>query len=148
MRSIIEISKSALINNIDIMRSITTNIFCVLKSNAYGHGLKELIDTLKNQKINAICVAHINEAREAINFLWDQKIIIMAPYLENDSIDFINQNKNIELFIYSFESLFKLISWKNLIKNKIKIHLKIDVGLHRLGFFDSDLEKLVDILKK
>jgi alanine racemase len=146
MRSLIEISKEAIINNINILCSITPNLFCVLKSNAYGHGLKELLNILKTQKINVICLSNIQEAEEAINYNWNKRLIVMAPYIENSSIEAINSNENIEFFIYSFDSLFKLISLKSFIKNKIKIHIKIDVGFNRLGFSTSDLEKLIEII--
>ncbi len=104
----------------------------VLKSNAYGHGYKVVNSFIKGG-INYIAVSYISEALEIRKYSKDIPVLCMQPILIDD-IDLAIKN-NITITIHSLSYLKELISVLN---NKIKVHIKIDSGMNRLGFKNKD----------
>lgn len=141
----IEINKSYFVENIKTIQKITNvKIAPVIKSNAYGHGSYEIISLLKNiQTINYICVAYEKEAEKAILDGWEKKIIIMSP-----SFNVICDNNNFEYFLFSFDFLEYLLEQAKNKKKNIRVHIKLNLGLNRLGFNLEETNLLIDCLIK
>ncbi|MFA5917009.1 MAG: alanine racemase [Candidatus Gracilibacteria bacterium] len=138
----IYISKNAVLNNFDIFQSMYPNyeIFPVLKSNAYGHGIKEIATILKQRKITYIVVDSYFEALK-IQEINDTKVLLIG-YTLIENLKYINF-KNISLVVYDIETLKELTK----IGKKVNIHIKIDSGMHRQGIYIYELPKLLDIIK-
>lgn len=141
----LEISKSALLNNIrEIRKNLPskTKFIAVVKANAYGHGLLEVANIIKN-KVDYLAVFDFNDAV----FLRQNKItkpILVLGRLFPEQINLAIKN-NIEGTITTFDILEKLQKVK--LSKKLKIHICVDTGLGRDGFVLDDLEKLVKILQ-
>lgn len=139
----IEINAKYFFNNIETIKNITNCIIApVLKSNAYGHGIKEIVGLLNLYKnINYICVAYSNEAIKVRESGWQNKVIIMSS-----SIDSIEIDNNFQYFIYSFD--FLLILLKKAIVNKIifQVHIKLNCGMNRFGFNYNEINSLIKFL--
>lgn len=138
----ITLSKKDFLKNIEnVIKKTGKPIAPVVKSNAYGHGIKEIIKILlqATSPIERICVAYLTEANEAKKYGWKKQIIIMSP-----TATAINYHTQYEYFLYSFDFLKKIL--KKYKKNRYKIHIKIDVGLHRLGFHEDEIDMLLSIL--
>jgi alanine racemase len=141
----IEISKSAILSNIAaIKKNLKPKVkfIGVVKANAYGHGLFEVVSTIKD-KVDYLAVYDFNDAV----FLRSKKItkpIFVMGFTPLDKINLSVKNK-LEISVSNFEILQEA---KKLPKNKqIKIHICIDSGLGRDGFLKSDLKKLLPLLK-
>ncbi len=104
----------------------------VLKSNAYGHGYKVVNSFIKGG-INYIAVSYISEALEIRKYNKDIPVLCMQPIVLDD-LDIAIKN-NITLTIHSINYLKELI---NILKDKIKVHIKIDSGMNRLGLKEID----------
>lgn len=132
--SFIEINKNNLINNLN---NITTKYgdydyyFGVVKSNCYGHDYM-IINTLIENGINYLAVADISEALLIRNYNKDIPILILEPIDINELDTCINNN--LTLSIGDMDNYNKL----SLTGKKIKFHLKIDSGMHRLGFNNKE----------
>jgi alanine racemase len=107
MDFLIELNSKFFFENIKNIKKITTcQLAPVIKSNAYGHGTKEIINLLKQiNDIEYVCVAHYFEALQAKNFGWDKKIIIMSPVFD----EVLFNNDTFEYFLTSFDLLFFLL---------------------------------------
>lgn len=128
----IEISKSALLHNVSAYRNLIgkTKLMAVVKSNAYGHGLDLVSDTI-NEFVDWFGVVN---GREAIE-LRDQGInkpILVLSYYDEDLVDELLR-KNISVVVYDLDQIKKLDVVAGKLKTKAKIHLKLDTGTSRLG---------------
>ncbi len=114
----------------------------VLKSEAYGHG-EYIINELYNNGINYFAVSYINEALMVRKYNENVPILCLQP-VNLDDINIVIKN-NLTIIIHDMEYLNKLIDLN--IKDKIKIHMKIDSGMNRLGFKDKEeIKKAYDII--
>lgn len=144
----LEVDLAALVNNFNYFRSFlkpTTKLMSMVKANAYGSGDVEVAKTLQNAGCDYLAVAVADEGailrREGIHL----PIEVMNP--EPNSFPKIFENQ-LEPEIYSFALLEKMM--KEAEKMGISdypIHVKIDTGMHRLGFELKDLDRLIEILK-
>ncbi len=114
----------------------------VLKSNAYGHGLKETAEILKNEKKPFLAVDSLFEARQLRHLGFSDNILIIGYAFPEDILD--HRFKN---FSYSIISLSQLESLSGKSRKKTNIHLKIDTGMRRQGIAESEVEKAVNLIK-
>jgi len=141
----VEISKSALLHNVQVFRkNIGKNVkLCaVVKANAYGHGLKEIIPLLKN-KIDVFAVDNIEEA--VIIRQMDNSIpVLVLGYITLSNLSIPIEN-NISFVVYNIETLKKIASLK--LEKPAKIHLKIETGLNRQGIRKGEILKFLQFIK-
>ena len=152
----LEINKEKILRNLKRIKKINENIIWVLKDDAYGLGIENILPILIEEKCNNFAVAYIEEALllQKIFLLnqrnKNQKINVMClNYIEiNDLEKAINNEIGITLF--SLTQLDKYIEkLKQLdLKKKIKFHLKFNTGMNRLGFNIKEIEILSKKLKE
>jgi alanine racemase len=126
----LEISKSALVHNATIFRKLlgSEKTALVVKSNAYGHGLKEVYEALKSLNMPILCVNYLLEGSTLRSLGYKGRIMIVGPFVNSD----IKKAHDIdaELFLGHQEGLDAWIS----AKHKPKLHIEIDTGMSRQGF--------------
>lgn len=118
--------------------------FGVVKNNAYGHGMK-VVQNLIRAGINYLAVSSLEEALMARKYTNDTPILVLEPI----PLDFVDDaiNSKITLTIESVDYL------KNLNKMdlpyELKVHLKLDTGMNRLGIKTSkEVKEAVKIISK
>lgn len=149
----VEINKKALIFNLQQFRQKIgkgIEIIPVIKSNAYGHGFIEVArfcDTCN--LINKIAIINLAEALELRKNKIKKPIIVLS-FFDFEELTVVNKKelKNISLPIYDMATAIKLNNFAKKSKIKVKIHLKIDTGASRIGFFPTELIKHTELLKK
>lgn len=144
LRTWIEVDKKAVYHNIAEFRKIikpNVKLMAVVKSNAYGHGLVDFAKTTEN-KVDWLGVDSITEGLK-LRQKGVKKPILVLGYTLPDRLEDAIQN-NISLTVSSLDAL-KIVAK---IKFKPKIHLKIDTGMHRQGFFIKDLPTVIKLLKR
>ena len=115
----------------------------MVKSNAYGHGMY-VINEMINNGINYLAVSNLEEAIDIRRFNKDIPILCVEP-IELDSIDVAIKN-NVTITIHDIDYFKKL---NKQIKKKIKVHIKIDTGMNRLGIKDKDeFNEIVKLIKE
>lgn len=145
VRTWVEIDRKAVKKNYHTFRGLLspkTKLMAVVKSNAYGHELVGFSKELDALGADFFGVDSITEGaalrREGI-----QKPILVLGYTMPENFK-IASDQDISITISSFDGLRAL--QKN--THSLKIHLKIDTGMHRQGFYPSDAPKILALLKK
>jgi alanine racemase len=145
VRTWVQIDKTAIKKNYAAFRSLVskkTKLMAVVKSNAYGHELVGFSKEVEMLGVDFFGVDSITEGmalrREGV-----QKPILVFGYTMEENLKAASEN-NISLTVSSFDGLSSLK--KNIYP--IKIHLKIDSGMHRQGFYPHEAKKVVKELKK
>lgn len=146
--TVLKVNLSALVDNVRYFRSLlkpTTKLTCMVKAFAYGAGSVEVSKALQTSGlVDYLAVAVADEGVELRRAGITLPIIIMDP--EVASMDLILEN-NLEPNVYSHQSLKTVIAAaeaKGL--ENVPIHIKIDSGMHRLGFYKEDMPWLIDRL--
>lgn len=147
--TVLQINLSALVDNVRYFRSLlrpTTKLTCMVKAFAYGAGSVEVSQALQQcGMVDYLAVAVADEGVELRRAGITLPIIIMDP--EVAAMDLILEN-NLEPNVYSFQSLENVIeaaSSKGL--EHYPVHIKIDSGMHRLGFYREELPRLIERLQ-
>ena len=147
LRTWIEINQRALKNNYSIFRRLIGPkclLMSVVKSNAYGHSLIDFSRATESLGIDWFGVDSIVEA-ESLRKAGLKKPILVLGYTLESKIGNAFKN-NISLTVSDFSTLKNLKNIK-IHGHKLKIHIKIDTGMHRQGFFVSEIPAVIKILK-
>ncbi len=147
LRTWLEIDKSAIAHNYQQFRNLIaskTKLMGVVKSNAYGHNFLEFAKELISLGADYLAVDSAVEGlalrREGVK----TPTLVLGytlPEMQKELVE-----NDIDLSISNFEAFDSLL--KQTYTKIPKIHLKVDTGMTRQGFQLSDLEKLIELLKK
>ena len=153
----LEINKSNLEKNLKIVRSINKNLICVIKDNAYGLGIENILPILLENKCDYFAVAYIEEAVKIQKLLENLKLknqngkikVMSLNYVKPENVGDAIRN-NIELTVFNFSQLLDYLKildefFENM---TLKIHIKVNSGMNRLGFDENEILELVEIIKK
>lgn len=144
LRTWIEVSKSALRHNYRIFRGLiphSTKLMAVAKSNAYGHNIYDFARFMQKLGADWIGVDSIVEAIALRDNHIRKPILILGytlPSRYKEALD-----ANVSVTISNLQALRQAMKFDGL-----KIHIKIDTGMHRQGFFLKDLPEAIKILKR
>lgn len=150
LRTWIEIDKTSIKKNYRTFRKLTKRdclLLSVVKSNAYGHDLIEFSKEMDKLGTDWLGVDSVTEALALRDAGVTKPILILGYTLPERFAE--ASEKNISLTISSKENLSNLLKFfqKNKNSNPARIHLKIDTGMHRQGFFLAHLSQMIKILK-
>ena len=153
----LEINKSNLEKNLKIVRSINKNLICVIKDNAYGLGIENILPILLENKCDYFAVAYIEEAVKIQKLLENLKLknqngkikVMSLNYVKPENVGDAIRN-NIELTVFNFSQLLDYLKiLDDFFENMtLKIHIKVNSGMNRLGFDENEILELVEIIKK
>lgn len=146
--TVLEINLNALSHNLSFFKSKLkpkTRLMVMVKAFGYGSGGYEIAKLLEHHKVDYLGVAFADEGISLRNDGIKLPIMILNP--ESTSFASIIQHQ-LEPEIYSLKGLrafLKIAEQKKL--KKFPIHIKLDTGMHRLGFEEEQLPELIDILR-
>lgn len=145
--TVLEVNLDALVHNFNFYRSrldADTKIVCMLKASGYGAGSYELAKTLQQQGASYIAVAAHDEGVALREAGITMPIMVLNPKVVNYKALFDNK---LEPEVFSFDMCREIIreAEKFHIKN-YPLHIKIDTGMHRLGFRLEELPELAKLL--
>jgi alanine racemase len=150
------INLSALQHNLQRARTATprSQQFAVIKANGYGHGMVEIAQALKDA--DGFGVASVEEALELIAAGIKQPLLLLEGFFHDDELEKILQH-DIQIVVHHEQQVAALeaLSAKNTSSQKsILVWLKVDTGMHRLGFEPGEVSKVYqrlmacDLVKK
>ena len=146
--TVLEVDLDAMTHNFNLFRSKlhpTTGIVAMVKASGYGAGSYELAKTLQNHGAAYLAVAVPDEAIELRHSGITMPIMVLNPKVTNYRTLFTNR---IEPEIYSFDILNEIIEeGRRCGITDFPIHIKLDTGMHRLGFLEEDIDLLIEKLK-
>ena len=135
-----------LISNLNYFRSILkpqNKVMVMVKAFSYGLGTYEVAKLLEENNVDYLGVANIYEGIELRKAGIKLPIMVMKP--EIDSFNLVIEH-NLTPAIFSLQALKALVQSVN--DSPLSISLKIDSGMHRLGFDEKDIPELLTILKE
>lgn len=147
--TILEVNLHSLLMNVNYFKSQLkpeTKIIAMVKASSYGLGNFEVAEVLQYYHIDYLAVAYPDEGFKLRDKGIYLPIMVMNP--EMSSYDRVIDYK-LEPEIYSFRELdlfIQKLKEKNIVK-RYPIHIKIDTGMHRLGFQPEETRKLGELLK-
>ena len=148
--TILEVNLNAVVANLNHYRSLmkpTTKIVCMVKADAYGAGAVEVAKTLQDHRVDYLAVAVADEGVTLRKNGITSNIMIMNPEMTAFKTMF---DYELEPEVYSFRLMDALI--KAAEKEGITgypVHIKLDTGMHRLGFDPlRDIDGVIDRLKR
>lgn len=146
--TVLEINLNAISHNLNFYKSKlkpTTKLMVMVKAFGYGSGGFEIAKLLEHHQVDYLGVAFADEGISLKMSGIKTPIMVLNP--ENTSFRAIIQHQ-LEPEIYCMKGLnaFLKITEEKKLKH-YPVHLKLDTGMHRLGFEEEDLPKLIDTLK-
>lgn len=107
----------------------------VVKANAYGHGVLDVVETLYQNEVRFFAVSLLEEALEIRHQFPSVDIMMMGVCNTNDFA--IASKHNIQVTVGNEKQLADMLT----LDSKLDVHLKIDTGMNRLGYKDFTLAK-------
>lgn len=123
----------------------TTKLLVLVKANAYGHGAVEFAAMMQKEGADYLAVAYPIEGMELRRSGISLPILVLTA-----GTDYYNEIIDSRLEpgipnIYSLRILCDILEKRGI--TDFPIHIKLDTGMHRLGFMTSELQELTDFLK-
>ncbi len=145
--SFVEVDTASLRHNFSAVKSIVpkdAHIMAVVKANAYGAGAIKASEIFLQEGANYLGVATLDEALELRSHFSKTPILILG-YSPNSNASMLIDN-DLSAMVFSFEQaeVFSQMALKS--QKRLKVHLKIDTGMHRLGLEPNF--KSIEIIKK
>lgn len=141
------IDLAALQHNVKVIRKLASGkrILAILKANAYGHGLQRIAQALTD--IDAIGVARVDEALQLRNAGITRPIVLLEGFFDASQIPILAAS-NIQPVIHNLRQMKELSQVESL-SDPLKIWLKVDTGMHRLGLEPDQMvsayQQLIDL---
>jgi alanine racemase len=147
LRTWIEVDTKALAHNYRLFRKLLPpgcRLMAVAKSNAYGHGLYDNAPVMERLGVDWLGVDSIVEGVTLREIGVAKPILVLGYTLPARFKEAVNHH--ISLTVSSFESLRALLDFRK--AGRVKLHVKIDTGLHRQGFFPAEVSRVIRMLGK
>ena len=145
LKTWVEISRKAVKSNIKIFKTLVgkkTQLWAVVKSNAYGHGLIVFSKLADKAGVDGFCVDNVEEGICLRNAGIKKPILVLGPTLP---VLFGRAKKyKITITISNRDALAGFLKSRN----KPDFHLKIDSGMRRQGFYPEEVPEIMNSLKK
>ncbi len=146
--SIVEINSDNLANNILLFKKILgqkAEFSPVIKSNAYGHGFKEVMNICIDNKVRTFCVSFIEEALLAREISPEARIICLGYIALKDIGEAVR--KDIELTVFNHQTIKKASREAIRQNKKARIHIKLETGTNRQGYSEKEALKAAELSK-
>ncbi len=143
-RTWVEIDERALAANVNALRALMAPEarFCaVVKANAYGHGLKETVQILARNGVDAFAVDSLDDALTLRTMMPSALVLTLGYVLRERLPEAVRAN--VDVTVYDKESLAALETAAAVAAKTARVHLKIETGTHRQGVVLDDLEDVL-----
>ncbi len=131
-----DIDRAALAHNLDRVRALAggARVMAVVKADAYGHGLEGCLPALLDADM--LAVATLDEARAVRNLASDVPLLLLEGVMSPAELDAVARLR-LEMVVHCPEQLAWLEQAGS--NSSKRLWLKIDSGMHRLGFPLADV---------
>ncbi len=147
-QTVLEIDLSAMAYNLQLYRQLLrprTKIMAMVKAFSYGSGSYEIANLLQYQKVDYLAVAYADEGVHLRTSGITLPIMVMNP--ETSAFETLVQHVlEPEIFSFSLLRSFRTYLEEEGIQ-RYPVHIKLDTGMHRLGFLADEVRILADMLK-
>ena len=137
-----EIDVQALKHNLARMRRNAGDrtLWAVVKANAYGHGLENAVEAFADA--DGLATIDLCDAERARRTGWHKRILLLEGFFDKTDIDPL-QDLDVETVIHS---LWQIDILKAQPLREVKVHIKVNSGMNRLGFLPVEVGTIYDRL--
>ena len=149
--TVLEINLNSLVHNLNYYRSLLkpeTKVMAMVKAFSYGSGSYEIANVFQYHQVDYLSVAYTDEGIELRKAGITMPIMVMNP--EEQSFDaMLKYNLDAEIYSFRILGLYEEALLRNFKDSdkKGQVHIKLDTGMHRLGFEKDDIPELAERLK-
>ncbi len=146
--SVIEIDRSALIHNLNFIQNYLgkdIKISSVIKANAYGHGIEQIVPIAESAGINHFSVFSADEAQQVFQIKKPETQVMIMGWISDDDLDWVIGNE-IEFFVFELSKFEKALEVSRRLNKKAIIHIEVETGMNRTGFDQKQLNKIVTMI--
>ena len=148
--SLITLKENAIENNIAFLKKklgSKVKISAVVKANAYGHGIEQVVPLFEKYRIEHYSVFYYSEAIRVFDSLSKPATIVVMGWLCEESIRGAI-TRGIEFFVFNIERLNSAIKYAKELDLKARIHLEAETGMNRSGLNTYELKNAITIIKE
>jgi alanine racemase len=148
--SLITLNEKSVQNNVTFLRKKMGKkvmISAVVKANAYGHGIEQIVPLFEKYGINHYSVFNYHEAIRVFNSLSQSSTIMIMGWISDSEISDAIE-KGIEFYIFNTERLLLAIECARGLNKKVCIHLEAETGMNRSGLNEEELAEAIAIIKE
>lgn len=141
------IDLSACSHNLSVAKQAAPDSKCIaiIKANAYGHGMVQIAQALT--EADAFGVARIAEAIQLREAAIIKPILLLEGFTSLEELNLVYEH-NLESVIHHESQIALLEKWNETKDKQISVCLKIDTGMHRLGFQADEMNHVIQRLEK
>jgi alanine racemase len=146
----IELSQSGLKKNINFLKKkIGKNVrySAVVKANAYGHGIPQMVKMLERCGVDHFSTASAYEAEEVLENASPESDIMIMGILYDQDIEWAVANE-IEFYVFNYSRLALVVEVAQRLNKVAKIHLEVETGTNRTGMAEEEFGKSLTYLKR
>lgn len=147
--SFIELNKQALQENITFLKSLLpspgTRFSMVVKANAYGHGIEELLPMAEDCGVDHFSVFSVAEAVRVQEATCSKSEIMIMGFIDDDYLEWAIREE-VTFFVFSLERLRMTIAKARQEHKPARIHLELETGMHRTGFCEDQLDEVTQLV--
>ena len=147
--TIMQVNLPALAYNLNFHRNRLrpdTKMVAMVKASSYGLGDVELVNTLLDQGVDYLAVAYTDEGVRLRKRRIDTPIIVLGAEAHSFEV-MVNHRLEPEIFNFYYLQQLEEVLARHPEIPQFNIHIKVDTGMHRLGFDLQDLPRLIGIVK-
>ncbi|MHC4553251.1 MAG: alanine racemase [Planctomycetota bacterium] len=138
-----------LLDNVRKLKSLcppTTKFCAVVKANAYGHGIGEIVNILMNDGVDAFAVATLYEALHIAPMIEKQSLMILEPLNPSQSVEEIQlcARKGFDCVLASADSMKYIRDALTKTDYRLQVHLNVETGMGRCGIMPELATQLLD----
>ncbi|MBQ3733297.1 MAG: bifunctional UDP-N-acetylmuramoyl-tripeptide:D-alanyl-D-alanine ligase/alanine racemase [Bacteroidales bacterium] len=148
--TIMQVNLPALVDNLNYHRNRLrpdAKLVAMVKASSYGLGDVELVNTLVSQRVDYLAVAYTDEGVRLRKRRIDTPIIVLGAEAHSFEV-MVNHRLEPEIFNFYYLQQLEEVLARHPEIPQFNIHVKVDTGMHRLGFDLQDLPRLIDIVKR
>ncbi len=148
-RTWVELDERALVNNLNVLRSLMAPgaRFCaVVKANAYGHGLRETVQILARNGVDAFAVDSLDDAL-ALRSILPSALVLVTGYVLRERLAEAAR-ADLSLTVYDRETIRALEELAAGDARTVRVHLKLETGTNRQGVLPEGLSDVLETLRQ
>ena len=112
----------------------------VCKANAYGHGLENAVEAFADA--DGFATIDLCDAERARRAGWHKRVLLLEGFFDETDIEPL-QDLDVETVVHS---MWQIDILKRLQLREVKVHIKVNSGMNRLGFLPVEVGTIYDLL--
>ncbi|MBN2616180.1 MAG: alanine racemase [Bacteroidales bacterium] len=144
----ITLSEKAVENNIEFLKKKLgpgVKISSVVKANAYGHGIEQVVPLFEKYGINHFAVFDYTEAERVCKSMSEECSVMIMGWIPNDRMKEVLE-KGFEFFVFNLERLRLALKTARTLHLKARIHLEAETGMNRTGLNRQNLKQAIELI--